>query len=77
MVGGYGGSGLARDSIAAVCQPDRVVCIASKPAPTPVAPMIASPLGFISGAWQCLYSNSVCGKTSPHNVPRRPLSRAN
>ncbi|KAB0486538.1 hypothetical protein F7Q95_20175 [Pseudomonas psychrophila] len=33
---GHCGSGLARDGLTAFCLTDRIVCIASKPAPTVV-----------------------------------------
>ncbi len=60
------GSGLARDGIPAVRQPDRVACIAGKPAPTVFAVLTKS------GVCRAPLWERACSRWHPRGAPARP-----
>ena len=60
------GSGLARDGIPAVRQPDRVACIAGKPAPTVFA-VLTKTGGCRAPLWE-----RACSRWHPCGAPARP-----
>ena len=60
------GSGLARDGIPGVRQPDRVVCIAGKPAPTVFAVLTKSGVNRVP-LWE-----RACSRWHPRSAPARP-----
>ncbi|VVN56355.1 hypothetical protein PS685_02180 [Pseudomonas fluorescens] len=60
------GSGLARDGIPGVLQPDRVVCIAGKPAPTGFAVLTKSGVNRVP-LWE-----RACSRWHPRGAPARP-----